>query len=121
MKKVLIVEDQHDVRDVIRISLELEDFEIHEAADGASGLKQAAQLRPDLMLLDVMMPGGLDGLQVCQRIKSDPALRRTRVVMLTARDQAADRQAATQAGADHYLAKPFSPIELLNVVNRLMR
>ena len=121
MKKVLIVEDQHDVREVIRVSLELEDFEIHEAADGPSGLQLAARLKPDLMLLDVMMPGGLDGLQVCQRIKSDPLLRRTKVVMLTARDQDADRKAATQAGADHYLAKPFSPIELLSVVNRLIR
>lgn len=118
MKKVLIVEDQPDVREVIRISLELEDFDIHEAADGLAALEQARRLRPDLMLLDVMMPG-LDGLQVCQRVKADPALRRTKVVMLTARDQAADRRAASQAGADHYLAKPFSPLELLQVVNRL--
>jgi len=121
MKKVLIVEDQSDVREVIRISLELEDFEIHEAPDGPGGLQQAIRLRPDLVLLDVMMPGGLDGLQVCQRIKADPALKRTKVVMLTARDQTRDRSAASQAGADHYLAKPFSPIELLSVVNRLIR
>ncbi len=120
MKKVLIVEDQADVRDVIRISLEMEDFAIHEAADGHAALQQAARVRPDLMLLDVMMPG-LDGLQVCQRVRADPALKRTKIVMLTARDQARDRQAAAQAGADHYLAKPFSPIELLNVVNRLVR
>jgi len=118
MKKVLIVEDQSDVRELIRITLELEDFEIHEAADGLDGLAQAQRLRPDLMLLDVMMPG-LDGLQLCQRVKSDPALRRTRVVMLTARNQVADRRLADQAGADHYLAKPFSPLELLEVVNRL--
>jgi DNA-binding response OmpR family regulator len=121
MKRVLIVEDQDDVREVIRITLEMEDFEIHEASDGAVGLEQAARLRPDILLLDVMLPGGIDGLQVCQRIKQDRTLRRTKVVMLTARDQAADRKAAARAGADHYLVKPFSPIELLEVVSRLLR
>jgi len=120
MKKVLIVEDQDDVREVIRITLELENLDIHDARDGPGGLQLATQLRPDLLLLDVMMPGGLDGFQVCQRIKSDPLLKRTKVVMLTARDQAADRKAAKAAGADDYLAKPFSPIELLEVVNRLL-
>lgn len=119
MKKVLIVEDQPDVRDLIRITLELEHFEIHEAPDGMAGLAEAQRLRPDLVLLDIMMPG-LDGLQLCHRLKSDPALKRTRVVMLTARDQAADRRQASQAGADHYLVKPFSPLELLSVVNRLL-
>lgn len=121
MKRVLIIEDQDDVREVIRITLELENFEIHDARDGPSGLQLATQLRPDIVLLDVMMPGGIDGMQVCQRIKHDPTLKRTKVVMLTALDQATDRKAAQAAGADHYLAKPFSPIELLEVVNRLLR
>jgi DNA-binding response OmpR family regulator len=120
MKKVLIVEDQEDVREVIRITLELEDFSIHEAPDGNAGLAQAQRLHPDLMLLDVMMPG-MDGLQLCQRIKSDPTLKRTKVVMLSARTQAHDRAAAAKAGADHYLSKPFSPIELLDTVNRILR
>ncbi len=119
MKKVLIAEDHADVRALIRVSLELEDFDIHEAPDGLAALDQARRLRPHLMLLDLMMPG-LDGLQVCQQVKADPALRRTKVVMLTARDRADDRRAASQAGADHYLAKPFSPLELLQVVNRLL-
>lgn len=120
MKSVLIVEDQDDVREVIRITLELEDFEIHEAPNGDSGLQLAMQLQPAIMLLDVMMPGRLDGLAVCRQVKADPRLRQTRVVILTARDQDSDRLAATLAGADHYLAKPFSPIELLAVVNRLL-
>jgi DNA-binding response OmpR family regulator len=121
MKKVLIVDDQADVRAVIRITLEMENFAIHEATDGTTGLAEAARLRPDIILLDVMMPGGPDGLQLCQRIKSDPLLKRCKVVMLTARDLATDRRAAAQAGADHYLAKPFSPIELLATVNKLLR
>ncbi|MDP1045119.1 response regulator, partial [Klebsiella pneumoniae] len=67
MKRVLIVEDQADIRKLIHMTLEFEAYEIHEAADGVTGLRLARALRPDLMLLDVMMPGELDGLQVCQR------------------------------------------------------
>ena len=93
MKRILIVEDQPDIRKLIRMTLEFEDYEIHEAADGAFGLRMASAVGPDLVLLDVMMPGELDGLQVCQRIKSDPKLAGLKVVLLTARGQARDREA----------------------------
>ncbi|MCY4756075.1 response regulator transcription factor [Pelomonas aquatica] len=119
MKRVLIVEDQADIRKLIRMTLEFEAYEIHEATDGTAGLTLAQALRPDLMLLDVMMPGALDGLQVCQRIKSDPGLARIRIVLLTARGQARDRQAGAQAGADDYLVKPFSPLQLIDTIERL--
>ena len=120
--RILIVDDQPDIRKLIRLTLQhLDDAELHEADNGGDGWRLAQDIKPDLMLLDVMMPGGIDGLQVCQRIKNDPALKRTKVVMLTARDQVADRKAAAAAGADHFLAKPFSPIELLETVNRLLR
>jgi DNA-binding response OmpR family regulator len=120
MKRILIVEDQEHIRELIRMSLETGEFELQEAEDGDSALRMAAQWAPDLMLLDVMMPGSLDGLGVCQRIKTDPARKRTRVVMLSARSQAADRQAGLKAGADDYLVKPFSPRELLQLVRRLL-
>jgi CheY-like chemotaxis protein len=119
MKKILIVEDQEDIREVIRITLELEDFELHEAADGQEGLRMASQIRPDLVLSDVMMPG-LDGLQMCQRIKADPGLRRTKVVLLSARGQPEDRKAGAAAGADAYMAKPYGPLDLLATVKRLI-
>jgi DNA-binding response OmpR family regulator len=120
MKRILIVEDQPDIRDLVRMTLEMADFEVHEAEDGASGLRLAAQLAPDLMLLDVMMPGELDGLAVCQRIKADAARRRTKVVMLSARSLPVDRQAGLRAGADAYLSKPFSPRQLLDAVERVL-
>ena len=120
MKKILIVEDQADIRELIRMTLEVDDYDIHEADHGALGLSMAQQLRPDLMLLDVMMPGELDGLQVCERIKSDPSLRRTKVVMLTARAQANDRDAGRDAGADQYLIKPFSPLQLIRTVDTVL-
>ena len=119
MKTVLIVEDQEDIRDVIRITLELEEFALHEAVDGVEGLRMAQQLKPDLVLSDVMMPG-MDGLALCRRIKAESALRRTKVVLLSARGQPEDRKAGSAAGADAYLAKPYGPLELLATVKRLI-
>jgi len=121
MKKILIVEDQEEIRELIRVTLEFDDYEIDEAPNGDEGLSKAASVKPDLVLLDVMMPGGLNGLQVCQRIKGDPALKRTKVILLTARGQEADKQAGLKAGADEYLVKPFSPMELMKVIGKVLR
>lgn len=121
MKRVLIVEDQPDIRKLIRMTLEFEAYEIHEAADGAFGLNLALATRPDIVLLDVMMPGELDGLQVCHRLKNDPATRAIKVILLTARGQARDREAGRLAGADEYLVKPFSPLQLIETIERLLQ
>lgn len=120
MKRILIVEDQADIRKLIRMTLEFEDYQLHEASDGASGLGAAQAIQPDLVLLDVMMPGELGGLQVCRRIKGDSALAATKVVLLTARGQQKDREAGAQAGADDYLVKPFSPLQLIETLERLV-
>jgi two-component system, OmpR family, phosphate regulon response regulator PhoB len=120
MKRVLIVEDQADIRKLIRMTLEFEPYEIHEAANGTDGLQLAVSVQPDLILLDVMMPGELDGLQVCAHVRALPALQGTRVVLLTARGQTQDRDAGQEAGADEYLIKPFSPLQLIETIERLM-
>ncbi|MBH1986702.1 MAG: response regulator [Burkholderiales bacterium] len=117
--RILIVEDQPDICKLIRMTLEFGDFEIHEAHDGESGLNMARAIKPTVMLLDVMMPGLLDGYQVCARIKQDPELRQIQVVMLTARGQATDLAAGQAAGADAYLVKPFSPLELIDRVEAM--
>lgn len=117
--RILIVEDQPDICKLIRMTLEFGDFEIHEAHDGESGLNMARATMPTVMLLDVMMPGLLDGYQVCSRIKQDPSLRGIQVVMLTARGQATDLAAGEAAGADAYLVKPFSPLELIERVEAM--
>ena len=114
------MEDQADIRELIRVTLEFENFEIHEAANGADGLAAAEKHKPDLILLDVMMPGGMDGLEVCRRARANSALRRTKIVMLTAKGQQADRAAGVAAGADEYLLKPFSPLDLLKLVGRMV-
>lgn len=120
MKKILIVEDQEDILEVIRITLELEDFDLHAAADGEEGLSTALKIRPDLVLSDVMMPG-MDGLQLCKRIKAEQSLKRTRVILLSARGQGSDRKAGLDAGADAYLTKPYSPLSLLETVRQVLR
>ena len=119
-KTILVVEDQADIRKLIRMTMEMVDRVVHEADNGEEGLRLVRGLRPDLVLLDVMMPGSLDGYQVCQFIKQDPALREIKVVMLTARGQQADFEMGRQAGADAYLTKPFSPLELIDTVDGLL-
>ena len=121
MKKILIAEDHADIRKLIRMTLEYSDYDINEAVDGASALRLVQSIRPDLVLLDVMMPGELDGLQVCSRIKDDEALRHVRVVLLTARGQVRDREAGLAAGADAYLVKPFSPLQLIDTIEHWLQ
>ncbi|MFN5048008.1 response regulator transcription factor [Roseateles sp.] len=112
-KTVLIVDDHADIRRLIRMTLEFEDYQIHEAVDGESALQLAAVLRPDVVLLDVMMPGSMDGLEVCARLKAEPRYAGMQVVLLSARGQARDREAGLRAGADAYMVKPFSPLQLI--------
>ncbi|MFG6461964.1 response regulator transcription factor [Roseateles sp. DXS20W] len=116
MKKILIVEDHSDIRRLIRLTLEFEDYEIREAADGPTALRIAAELQPDLVLLDVMMPGPLDGLDVCRHLKSGDFPVTPRILMLSARCHAGDRTAGMEAGADMYLVKPFSPLQLIDCI-----
>lgn len=120
MKRILIVEDQADIRRLIRWSLEEGDYQIFEAANGRLGLDAVRALRPDLLLLDVMMPGDLDGYQVCSTLRSDPDFARLPILLLTARAQQGDRAAGERAGADDYLVKPFSPMVLVDTVERLL-
>ncbi len=120
-KSALIVDDQQDIRQLIMMTLEIGDFELHEASNGDSALSMAFDLQPTVVLLDAMMPGGLNGFDVCRRIKDDSVLKRTtKVVLLTAMSQTSDLKRGKAAGCDAYLIKPFSPIELLDTVDRLV-
>lgn len=120
-RNVLIVDDQPDIRKLILMTMESEDFTLHETDNGVDALRLAQNLRPAVVLLDVMMPGGLDGYQVCEKIKSDDALKSTtKVILLTARGQRTDVERGQSVGCDAYLVKPFSPIELLDTVDRLV-
>lgn len=115
---VLVCDDEEVLRVLIAAALG-NDYELVEARDGDEVLARARAERPDLIILDMMMPGR-SGLDVLPELRSDPDLGPTPVVMLTARTQAADREAAAVAGADRFLAKPFSPLELSRVVAELL-
>lgn len=122
MKRVLIVDDQADLRRLVRWSLEMLDVpvELQECSDAAEALQIARSIKPDVVLLDVMMPGPLDGLAVCREIRADDALKGTRVVLVSARGQASDVRSGVDAGADAYIVKPFSPQRLLETVEKLL-
>ena len=119
-KRILIVEDQPDIRKLIRMTLDFSGYELHEADNGDSGYSMALSVRPLVMLLDVMMPGSMDGLQVCEKLKKDPAHAHTKIILLTARGQQSDIDTGLQAGANSYLIKPFSPLELMDMVDKYM-
>lgn len=117
--RVVITDDQPDIRKLVRMTLDIGDFEIYEASTGPAALELIGRVKPQIVLMDIMMPGELDGLEACRQIKDDPALAGTAVVMLTARGQQSDLIAGKVAGADAYLVKPFSPLELLDLVGKL--
>ena len=119
MNKLLIVDDEDNIRRLLAATLTGGDYDVIQARDGTQALELTRRERPDFVVLDVSMPG-LDGIEVCRQIKSDSSLRNITVVMLTAQSQAETRRRATQAGADAFLTKPFSPLQLLEVVERRM-
>ena len=114
-RRVLLAEDDPLLVALVRASVRPAGVELLEAGTGTEAVAIARVRRPKLVLLDVGLPE-MDGWEVCQELKADPATRDARVVMLTARAAAADRERAAEAGADGYLTKPFSPAELLEVV-----
>jgi CheY-like chemotaxis protein len=116
---VLIVDDDPFIRELIVTTLEdVAQFELHEAADGAEALTVAADVHPRLVFLDIDMPE-LDGIGACRELRSNPTTAAATIVMLTASAEDASRRRAEEAGADLFLTKPFSPLNLLRLVDSL--
>lgn len=118
--RILIVEDQADTRRLIRWALEGSGHRLHEAANAVTALQIAQALKPDLMLVDVVMPGELSGLDLCAKMKQDPVFQGLRIVVLSASAAPHERQRALTAGADAFLAKPFSPARLGELIEELL-
>ncbi len=119
MKKILIVDDHSDIRKLIRITIG-NAYEVLEAEDGMAAMQVMHHQQPSLVVLDIMMPGEMDGLQVLDAIRADATLKDTQVIMVTARGQAKDYEAGMRRGANAYLIKPFSPVQLVNSIKELL-
>ena len=120
MKTILIVDDKAEVRELVEVTLRVGDYRILQADNGDQAVEIAQAERPDLMLLDVMMPGGMDGFEVCERLKSDPATQGITIIMLTAKGQQVDKERGSQVKADGYYTKPFSPLALMQKVEEVL-
>ena len=119
MTRVLVIDDDAPIRLLCRVNLEAERMEVSEAVDGASGLERAREEKPDVILLDVMLPQ-LDGWQVAERLLEQPETAEIPIVFLTARAELGDRARGLEIGGIDYLTKPFNPVELAGQIRELL-
>ncbi|MEW6358477.1 MAG: response regulator transcription factor [Planctomycetota bacterium] len=117
---ILVVEDEEDILELVTYNLSKEGYQVRGAVSGEEGLKAVRSNPPDLVVLDLMLPG-MDGLQVCKRLKADPRLAQIPVVMLTAKGEEADIMTGLELGADDYITKPFSPKVLIARIRAVLR
>lgn len=120
MKKILIVDDQSAVRRLVEMTLVVEDYRILQAESGEKAIEIAKAEKPELIIMDIMMPGRIDGLQATRILKNDPDTKDITIIMLTAKGQETDKEKGYEAGADDYFIKPFSPLELIRKVEEVM-
>ena len=120
MKKILIVDDQKDVRELVEITLRSEEYKILQATNAKDAVETVKAEKPDLVIMDIMMPGELDGLQATRILKENPQTMDTRIIMLTAKGQTNDWDEGFKAGAAGYFIKPFSPLDLIKKVEEMI-
>jgi len=118
--RILVIEDDEDIQELVRFNLEKEGYEVTGVTSGEKGLESVASRIPDLLVLDLMLPG-VDGLEVCRRLKSDPATRDIPIVILSAKGEESDIVSGLELGADDYVTKPFSPKVLIARVRAVLR
>lgn len=119
-QSILIIDDEPDIRVLLKYNLEKEGYKVEQAEDGIKGLELASAIIPDLILLDVMMPG-MDGIETCEKLKAIPELKKCIVCFLTARGEDYSQLAGFDAGADDYITKPIKPKILVSKINALLR
>ena len=120
MVRVLAVDDDPTILRLLQVNLEMDGHEVHTVDNGRDALQRIGEIEPEVLLLDVMMPH-LDGWQVCEQLRSDPTFDHLPIVFLSARAQEADLARGREVGADDYITKPFDPLELVALVERLAR
>lgn len=120
MEKILIVDDHLDLRELVEVTLRVNDYRILHAESGNQAIEITRKESPDLIIMDVMMPGDLDGYEATKIIKSDPKMKRCKVIMLTSKGQRTDKKKGFEAGALDYFVKPFSPLDLIKKVEEVL-
>ena len=118
-KRILVVDDEEDILSVLRFRLEANNYEVLVASDGQEGLNKARSEKPDLMILDLMLPK-IDGYKVCRMLKFDEAYKTIPIIIFTARAQKQDEELGMEMGADAYISKPFEPEILLGKIKELL-
>lgn len=119
-QKILVVDDERDIVDLISYNLTKEGYQVYQAHNGKEGIEIAKQVNPDLIILDVMMPG-MDGIEACRLMRSMPEFKHTFMVFLTARSEEYSEIAGFNVGADDYIAKPIKPRALMSRINAILR
>jgi two-component system, OmpR family, phosphate regulon response regulator PhoB len=120
VKKILIVDDSPEIRDLVTMTLRRGGRQVFQAQSGEQAVDLAREHKPDLIMMDIMMPGAVDGLEATRRLKGDVRTRHCTIILLTAKGQPHDIEAGFGAGADDYFIKPFSPLELMRKVDALI-
>lgn len=120
MLNVLVIDDEEDIRSILKYALEKEGYQVHEASSGNEGLEKVNSLRPDVIVLDVMMPD-MDGIEVCEQIRRSPNNDEIIICMLTARNEDYSQIAGLESGADDYVAKPIKPKVFVSKIKALLR
>ncbi len=120
MLNVLVIDDEEDIRSILKYALEKEGYQVHEASSGNEGLDKVNSLRPDVIVLDVMMPD-MDGIEVCEQIRRSPNNDEIIICMLTARNEDYSQIAGLESGADDYVAKPIKPKVFVSKIKALLR
>lgn len=120
MKKILIVDDQEEIRRLVKATLKISQWSVITSDCGLDAVEKAKKERPDVIMMDISMPGDMDGLEATRTIKADPSTRSCVVIMLTSKGADEDMALGYQAGADDYFVKPFSPLALIKKVDEVM-
>jgi len=120
MKRILIVDDEPEIRSIVTKTLEMGLNTVFQAETGSQAIEIARTEKPDLIIMDIEMPGSIDGLDATRILKNDPETQKCAIIVLTGKAQEGDREKALSAGAESYFEKPFSPLELLNKVEEII-
>ena len=121
MKKIMIVDDQPEVRELVEVTLLSDSYEILQTDTGEKAIEMAIREKPDIILMDIMMPGRIDGIEATRIIKSNPDTKDLHIIILTAKGQKKDIEIGLLSGADDYFIKPFSPLMLINKIEEVVK